>query len=238
MLEIKNVQVYGLPDSVKRSRYPMEMGEPENLDSDVRRQSKTASKLGSCDLSTGHDNFLNGIIIQFDLKYPQYFSMQIQRYHFLDFVSSQSKMHTITKRKKIDKSCNEWVDQEIIEVVNKYIYYYNNFDKEIERLKDLAWNSGANTLFGEAFNMQMVEKICLEDKYGERHWYDKQDLFMKIISNLPMGFELWAGMTTNYRQLKTIYFQRKNHKLLEWHKFCAWIESLPMFWELVLSKEN
>lgn len=41
-------------------------------------------------------------------------------------------------------------------------------------------------------------------------------------------------MTTNYRQLKTIYFQRKDHKLDEWHKFCDWCESLPLFKELCL----
>jgi hypothetical protein len=34
-------------------------------------------------------------------------------------------------------------------------------------------------------------------------------------------------MTTNYRQLKTIYQQRKAHRLPEWVSFCEWIESLP-----------
>ena len=45
-------------------------------------------------------------------------------------------------------------------------------------------------------------------------------------------------MTTNYRQLKTIYLQRKNHKLKEWHEFCAWCESLPYFMELVGLENN
>ena len=43
----------------------------------------------------------------------------------------------------------------------------------------------------------------------------------------PAGFRLTAGMTTNYRQLKTIYGQRKNHRLPEWREFCKWIEQLP-----------
>jgi hypothetical protein len=34
-------------------------------------------------------------------------------------------------------------------------------------------------------------------------------------------------MTTNYRQLKTIYHQRKNHRLPEWLDFCDWVRGLP-----------
>lgn len=41
-------------------------------------------------------------------------------------------------------------------------------------------------------------------------------------------------MSTNYRQLKTIYHQRKKHRLPEWRSFCEWIETLPMFKELCL----
>ena len=52
---------------------------------------------------------------------------------------------------------------------------------------------------------------------------------MKCISNCPLGLELWMGITTNYLQLKTIYQQRKNHKLKEdWGVFCDMIEKLPM----------
>lgn len=58
--------------------------------------------------------------------------------------------------------------------------------------------------------------------------------YLLLLYNIPSGFELTARMTTNYRQLKTIYSQRKNHKLPEWREFCVWIESLPMFKEIVL----
>lgn len=44
---------------------------------------------------------------------------------------------------------------------------------------------------------------------------------------LPVGFEYTARVTTNYAQLKTIYWQRKTHRLQEWRDVCAWIETLP-----------
>ena len=56
---------------------------------------------------------------------------------------------------------------------------------------------------------------------------NKEVCFNQIISNLPSGYLKWMGISTNYLQLKTIYSQRKNHKLQEWRYFCNWIETLP-----------
>ena len=48
-----------------------------------------------------------------------------------------------------------------------------------------------------------------------------------LVASLPSGFVLGATMTTNYRQLKIVFLQRKNHRLREWKEFCKWIETLP-----------
>jgi len=62
---------------------------------------------------------------------------------------------------------------------------------------------------------------------------------MKLRSNLPSGYEMWMHVTTNYLQLKTIYKQRRNHKLKEdWGAFCDWIESLPLFMTLTQKECN
>ena len=61
--------------------------------------------------------------------------------------------------------------------------------------------------------------------------------FYKVIYNIPSGFEYTARLTTNYRQLKTIYVQRKNHKLPDWHMFCNWIETLP-YSELIIGENK
>ena len=57
--------------------------------------------------------------------------------------------------------------------------------------------------------------------------------FMKARSNLPSGYEMWMTVKTNYLQLKTMYSQRKNHKLKEdWNAFITMCDELPMFKEL------
>ena len=50
---------------------------------------------------------------------------------------------------------------------------------------------------------------------------------LDVKSNMPEGIRLAAGITTNYAQLKTIYYQRKNHRLPEWREFCEFIKNLP-----------
>lgn len=60
------------------------------------------------------------------------------------------------------------------------------------------------------------------------------DTFMRVLSNCPQGIELFMRCSTNYEQLATIYRQRKNHKLHEWHIFCDWIETLPYSHELII----
>ena len=61
---------------------------------------------------------------------------------------------------------------------------------------------------------------------------DPEDYLRCLYTN-PCGFKLTAGMSTNYRQLKTIYGQRKNHRLPEWHQFIDWVHTLPLAEELI-----
>lgn len=55
--------------------------------------------------------------------------------------------------------------------------------------------------------------------------------FLRLKSNLPEGIELTAGITTNYAQLKTMYYQRRSHYLPEWQEFCSWITTLPFAYD-------
>ena len=216
-MKIKNVRVYGLKESIIRSGYPMQVGEPEDLDmpdllSICDRNNRRAKKLANTPAGSGHNNYLKGIIVQFDLKYPQYFTPQLQRYNWIDIISSQSKMHKLTSINDIEESCNRYVINSIIDEINRMIEDYNTF------------------------NFDDTQLNYLDNTQCEYNINSKQELFQYIISNLPMGYEMWMGVSTNYLQLKTIYNQRKSHKLVEWREFCNWIESLPMANELILTK--
>jgi hypothetical protein len=70
----------------------------------------------------------------------------------------------------------------------------------------------------------------LKDRYNETN---SPEDYLKLLYSNPCGFRLTARMTTNYRCLKTIYSQRKNHRLPEWREFCGWVETLPYAKELI-----
>ena len=60
-------------------------------------------------------------------------------------------------------------------------------------------------------------------------------MYLRILYSNPSGFVLTARMTTNYRCLRNIYKQRKDHRLPEWREFCEWIETLPYAEELLIN---
>lgn len=185
---VSNVKVYGLENAIRCSKFPMSTDISKCTD----EITGTTIKLASCEKGTGHDNFLNGIIVQFDLTFSNKAWVELQRYHFIDFISSQSTMHRITKF-NLDNAYNEYVDKRIIEIMKELV-----------------------------------------DEYNEA---PTSENYLKVLYSNPAGFFLTAGMTTNYRQLKTIYAQRRNHRLPEWRAFCEWIETLPYAKELILGGE-
>lgn len=181
---ITKTKIYGLKDSVERSKYPMITDLSEiNDEITPRTESLAKSKQGE-----GHDNFLKGIIVQFDVSFTVKCWTEAERYHWFDIISSQSTMHRICKF-DLDKSYIKYVDKRIIEIIKEKVTKYNS----------------------------------LKDKNSK----EAKELYLEILYNNPTGFILMAGITTNYQQLKTIYKQRKNHRLPEWKLFCRWIKNLP-----------
>ena len=55
---------------------------------------------------------------------------------------------------------------------------------------------------------------------------------------LPEGFLQLRTVSTNYAELRNMYFQRRYHKLKEeWQDtFCRWVESLPYAKELIIGE--
>lgn len=62
---------------------------------------------------------------------------------------------------------------------------------------------------------------------------DKENLFRQIVQDLPSGYLQKRTVSLNYAVLRNLYFQRRNHKLSEWHEICNWILQLPYGKELI-----
>ena len=186
---VSEAKVYDMASSIKASKFPMAV-DLEKPTSDI---TKRTVSLGSSKKGEGHDQFLTGIVCNFNVTFSNKVWVEAERYRFLFFVSSQSTMHRITKFDLKDQ-CTEYVSDDIINLVNGYI-----------------------------------------DEYNEN---PSPEAYLKVLYNTPAGFRLTARLTTNYRELKTIYSQRKTHRLPEWKTFCKWIETLPYFMELTTGQST
>ena len=210
-MKVENVRIYDLEESLIASGYPMRTDtESKDLeDKDVNRGKKLvdATKTGN----NAHAQFLTGIRVNFDLTCSNKMWVEAARYRFLEFVSSQSTMHRITKF-NLDKAYNKYVDTRIIEIMKEKVKVYNDYCLEI---------SGG--LIPQ--DQRIIEEI--ENK--------KKKMYLEILYSNPSGFELTARMTTNYRCLRNIYIQRNDHRLPEWREFCKWIETLPYAKELLIN---
>ena len=195
-VKITNWVVYDLKESVIAARNAMRLTPPEYTDEEFEASLPRAIKLANTPQGSGHSTFLCGIRVAFDIKYPAYFSPELQRYHFNDIVCSSSKMHRLVNM-NMDLCFNGYVTEDSKSMMKNLIQIYNR-DKSYEN-------------------------------------------FMRVLSNCPLGIELFMRCTTNYLALRTIYHQRKNHKLREdWvEDFCKnFVEKLPYAKEFITGKLN
>lgn len=196
MVEITNVRVYDLSESVIASRNAMRLTPPEYTDEEFEKSLPRAIKLANTPQGSGHGNWLKGVRVSFDIKYPSYFTPELQRYNFMDIVTSSSKMHRLVQM-DMDSCFNKYVTEDNKTMMKVHLQEYNR-DKSYEN-------------------------------------------FMRLLSNCPLGVELFMRCSTNYLQLKTIYHQRKHHRLSEdWvDAFCKdFIENLPYAQELIIGTKE
>ena len=83
---IENTQVFGLNSSIIASGNAMRTNMSDNLQTPSERDKKRAIALGTTSPGQGHDQFLSGIIVNFDMYAPLYMWKEIQRYKFLTFI--------------------------------------------------------------------------------------------------------------------------------------------------------
>ena len=212
-MKIERLRVYDLEESLIASGYPMRTELPSRHadEKDIKRiMNLTKASNGN----GAHGQALTGIRVAFDLTCTNKMWVEAERYRFLEFVSSQSTMHRITKF-NLDEQYNEYVDPRVIEIMKEKVDEYNKIAETISLLPEGV---------SDTVRMEYINEM--KKKY------------LEILYTNPAGFELTARMTTNYRCLLNIYIQRHDHRLPEWREFCAQLLELPYFPELLEAYRN
>lgn len=83
-------------------------------------------------------------------------------------------------------------------------------------------------------NMIQEDTIKYCEHLRRRYIDTKDDIYWRaLIQMLPNAYIQTRTITMSYANIRNIYFQRKNHKLKEWHEFCDWVKTLPYNYELI-----
>ena len=188
VIKVDNVRIYGIEESIIASGYPMQtetfnMNEINLKVKDLKR----AMHLGNAVAGSGHDCFAKGVTVQFDLQVSEYIWRQLDRYHFIDYVSSQSKMHRILKI-DLDKACNKYVLDSTKETLKNLIDTYNRETNDLGK-KELFNHIIANTPSGLMLTARMTTNyLQLKSIVNQRSNHKMQEwrLLCDYFKTLPM----------------------------------------------------
>ena len=179
---------------------------------------------------TEHRKFLRQISVCVDITAPLFFWKEFDTYKVGTVANSTSTMHKLTS-KPITLECFETDDYEPDLI----------FEEGIDEAGDTPWDyhldikcaigeSSDNDYFKQETLIAFLES--LRQKYlktnDKRYWKE-------LVRWLPEGWLQTRTVTLNYENLRSIYNQRKNHKLTEWHQFCDWVKTLPYAEELIIN---
>ena len=99
-------------------------------------------------------------------------------------------------------------------------------DFSTEHLNDLM----KGTLKGIIELMNLYRQKFVETKDKDNWW--------QIIQMLPSSYNQMRTWDGSYETLLSMYFQRRNHKLNEWHTVCDWILDLPYMKDFIGALEE
>lgn len=158
-----------------------------------------------------HCKFLRQIFVTVDITMPLYWWKEFDTYKIGTTANSTSTMHTLTK--------NE---------ITKNMFAFDNTD--IVATEGHSIDGDWELTFEDCIDDILIICNNLRDKYLETN--DKR-YWRALVQTLPEAWLQTRTVTMSYANLRNMYFQRKDHKLQEWHDFCDWIKTLPYAYELI-----
>lgn len=210
-MKIENTEVWGFKGAIRGARNPMNSW--DRMDSTFDNE----IVIGPNDLKlcqslvkagTEHAKFMRMIHVQADLTLPRFIWSEFDTYKFVE-KNSQSTIH------KLLNTFNE-ITLDLFETD----YTWNEFYLKRATIDEL-----------EKLRKQYAEVKASKDVENKPEILNELLFRAKMI--LPESFLQLRTIDTNYAELRNIYFQRKNHKMPQWHTICDWIKGLPYGEELI-----
>lgn len=231
-MEFKNTEVMGFRHALRGMRNPLESW--DKSDSGVCKGGDTGIGCANCanskkcnhgydgsyqigkkDLELAqkliiagneHAKFMRMIHVVADVNMPRYWWSEEDTYRF-NVKNSCSTMH------KLLNNNNEIVKEQFL-IADEDSDWWDITILKLEQLRK---------------QYKQIQSTTKDSKEMNR-------LLVRAKRILPEGFLQMRTLDTNYAELRSEYFQRRNHRLKEeWQDtFCNWVESLPYAKELIM----
>ena len=161
-----------------------------------------------------HRKFLRQIIVSFDITAPFYWWKEFDTYKVGTVANSCSTMHKLAAYP--------------IEIDS---FEIGDFNPDLVFHTD---DSGDGDPVDWEIRDEIEDHIFFLEKLRQKYNETKDKRYWKeLVRWLPEGWLQKRTVTLNYENLRSMWLQRHNHKLTEWHTFCSWIESLPYAEDLI-----
>lgn len=220
MIKIEKTDVFGWESAIRGMRNPMNSW--GKSDSDYKILDTGDALIRSNDYIVGpndlklmkslskagpdHGKFLRMINVTVDITAPLYWWKEFDTYKVGTVANSCSTMHKIHEK---EFTIEDFSCEKL----------FNDSDVDI---------ACKQTLLDVIFSLNKARNKYLETKNKDYWW--------QMIQLLPSSYNQRRTVQLNYQVLKSMCFARCNHKLDEWHDFCAWCESLPYFKEICVQE--
>ena len=169
-----------------------------------------------------HAKFMRQIFVSVDITAPIYWWKEMDTYKVSTVSNSTSTMHKLTS-KPIEVTDFSFDNLNIPVEDSFYTTKTEDDLMIIEQYNPWIFEDYASCIVQMCENLRQ-KFLNTKDK---RYW-------RALIQLLPESYNQTRTWTANYAILRNIYFQRKNHKLQEWHQFCDWIKALPCGEDLII----
>lgn len=211
MMEFLNTDVWGFEHAMRSMRNPMNSWAKGDTNYNSALNTWIIGpndlKLAQTLLKGGneHAKYMRTIHVSVDVNMPRYWWSEADTYHF-NTKNSCSTMHKLLNN-------NNPITLDLFVTCEEDMDWWKSTVEKLEAMRKEYKEIQSTTKNNAAMNKLLVRAKRM----------------------LPEGFLQLRTLDTNYAELRSMYFQRRNHRLKEeWSDmFCKWVESLPYAKELI-----
>ncbi len=209
MIKLENTNVCGWEAAIRGMRNPMNSWEKSDSDQSYVGPNDHDLMMRLAKAGSVDAKYRRMIVVTVDITAPLYWWKEFDTYKVGTVANSCSTMHKIAAKK------------------------FTPDDFSREHLAELPIKSG-----GLVNNVVIFDVIVAALNNAREMYLETKDkaYWWQMIQLLPSSYNQRRTVQLNYEVLAGIYPKRKDHKLDEWHGFCAWIKSLP-YSELITLEE-